>query len=98
MENNWNNLAAFFKYPQEIRTVNYNTNAVESVHRQFRKVTKNRALFPNSLPRFIGDDAHKKMLYLAYRDLSKKWTMPIKNWAIILSNFSVYFKERFVDL
>ena len=86
--NNWNNLSTFFKYPEEIRTAIYTTNAVEAVHRQFRKVTKNRSLFPN-------DDALKKMLYLAYRDLSKKWTMPIKNWALILSNFSVYFEERF---
>lgn len=88
--NNWTNLATFFKYPQEIRTVIYTTNAVETVHRQFRKVTKNRALFPN-------DDALKKMLFLAYRDLSKKWTMPIKNWAVILSNFSIYFQVRFDD-
>jgi transposase-like protein len=87
-KNNWDNLATFFKYPQEIRTVIYTTNAVEAVHRQFRKVTKARSLFPN-------DDALKKMLYLAYRDLSKKWTMPIHNWALILSNFSIYFKERF---
>jgi transposase-like protein len=61
---NWNNLATFFKYPEEIRTIIYTTNAVESVHRQFRKVTKAKSLFPN-------DDALKKMLYLAYRDLSK---------------------------
>jgi|TARA_B100000614_G_C14523413_1_gene483587 transposase-like protein len=88
--NNWNNLATFFKYPEEIRTAIYTTNAVEAVHRQFRKVTKNRALFPN-------DDALKKMLFLAYRDLSKKWTMPIKNWAVILSNFSIYFQDRFDD-
>ena len=86
--NNWCNLATFFKYPQEIRTAIYTTNAVEAVHRQFRKVTKNRALFPN-------DDALKKMLFLAYRDLSKKWTMPIQNWPLILSNFSIYFKDRF---
>jgi putative transposase len=84
---NWNNLATFFKYPDEIRTVIYTTNAVESVHRQFRKVTKSRSLFPN-------DDALKKMLYLAYRDLSKKWTMPIRNWSIVLSNFSIIFEER----
>ncbi|MCB0732308.1 MAG: transposase [Ignavibacteriae bacterium] len=84
------NLATFFKYPQEIRTVIYTTNTVESVHRQFRKATKNRDLFPN-------DDALKKMLYLAYRDLSKKWTLPIQNWALILSNFSVYFNDRFND-
>ena len=84
---NWNNLATFFKYPEEIRTVIYTTNAVEAVHRQFRKVTKTRSLFPN-------DDALKKMLYLAYRDLSKKWTMPIRNWAIVISNFSIIFEER----
>ena len=87
---NRDNLATYFKYPQEIRTIIYTTNAVEAVHRQFRKVTKNRALFPN-------DDALKKMLFLAYRDLSKKWTMPIRNWAIVLSNFSIYFQDRFDD-
>ena len=91
---NWTNLSTFYKYPEEIRTVIYTTNAVETVHRQFRKVTKARSLFPN-------DDALKKMLYLAYRDLSKKWTMPIRNlpcrqagWAIVLSNFSINFQER----
>lgn len=89
-KNNWDNLATFFKYPEEIRTIIYTTNAVEALHRQFRKVTKSRSLFPN-------DDALKKMLYLAYRDLSKKWTMPIRNWAIVLSNFSIYFKDRFDD-
>ena len=89
-KNNWENIATFFKYPQEIRTIIYTTNAVEAVHRQFRKVTKNRALFPN-------DDALKKMLFLAYRDLSKKWTMPLRNWGVVLSNFSIYFKERFDD-
>jgi putative transposase len=60
--NNWNHLAVFFKYPEQIRTVIYTTNAVENLHRQFRKVTKNRALFPNSLSRFIGNDALTKML------------------------------------
>ncbi len=88
--NNWDNLATYFKYPQEIRTVIYTTNAVEAVHRQFRKVTKSKSLFPN-------DDALKKMLFLAYRDLSKKWTMPIRNWAVVISHFSIYFKERFFD-
>ena len=86
--NNWEILATFFKYPEEIRTVIYTTNAVEAVHRQFRKVTKSKSLFPN-------DDALKKMLFLAYRDLSRKWTMPIRNWAIVISHFSIYFKDRF---
>lgn len=63
--NNWDNLAVFFKYPEEIRRLIYTTNAVENLHRQLRKVTKNRALFPN-------DDALIKMIYLAYKDIAKK--------------------------
>lgn len=85
---NWNNIATFFKYPEEIRKMIYTTNAVEALHRQFRKVTKSKSLFPN-------DDALKKMLYLAYRDLSKKWTMPVRNWAFIISHFSIIFEDRF---
>ncbi len=84
---NWDNLATFFKYPEEIRTIIYTTNAVEAVHRQFRKVTKSKSLFPN-------DDSLKKMLYLAYRDLSKKWTNSLRNWAIVISNFSITFEDR----
>jgi len=86
-DQNWSNIATFFKYPEEIRTIIYTTNAVEALHRQFRKVTKAKSLFPNN-------DALMKMLYLAYRDLSKKWTMPIRNWALIISHLSVLFKER----
>ena len=85
--NNWKHLAVFFKYPDEIRKVIYTTNAVENLHRQFRKVTKNRSLFPN-------DDALVKMLYLAYKDISKKWTMPIRDWAFIFSQFSIIFDKR----
>ncbi|PID59362.1 MAG: hypothetical protein CR986_06355 [Ignavibacteriae bacterium] len=61
------------------------------MHKQFRKVTKNCFLFPN-------DDSLKKMLFLAYRDLSKKWTMPIRNWAIVLSHFSIYFNDIFENI
>jgi transposase-like protein len=86
-DNNWSNIATFYKYPEEIRRVIYTTNAVEALHRQFRKVTKSKSLFPN-------DDALKKMLYLAYKDISKKWTMPIRNWAFIISQLSVLFKEK----
>jgi len=84
---NWNNIATFFKYTDEVRRMIYTTNAVEALHRQFRKVTKSKSLFPN-------DDALKKMLYLAYRDLSKKWTMPVRNWAFVLSQLSIIFEER----
>ena len=85
--NNWDHLAVFFKYPQEIRTMIYTTNAVEALHRQFRKVTKSKSIFPS-------DDALKKMLYLAYRDIAKKWTMPVRNWSIVLGHFSVIFEKQ----
>lgn len=86
--NNWHNIATFFKYPEEIRRMIYTTNAVESVHRQFRKVTKAKTLFPN-------DEALTKALFLAYRDLSKKWNKPVRNWPFIVSQFDIIFGERF---
>lgn len=85
---NWSNIATFFKYPEEIRRMIYTTNAVEAVHRQFRKVTKAKTLFPN-------DEALTKALFLAYRDLSKKWSMPVRNWPFIVSQFDLIFGERF---
>ncbi len=85
--NNWNQLSVFLKYPEEIRTMIYTTNAVEALHRQFRKVTKAKTLFPN-------DDALKKMLYLAYRDIAKKWNMPVRNWSIVIGHFSVMFADE----
>lgn len=85
--NNWENLAVFFKYPEEIRKMIYTTNAVENLHRQFRKVTKNRSLFPN-------DESLTKMLYLAYRNIAKKWTLPVRDWAFIFSQLSIKFDER----
>jgi putative transposase len=86
---NWTNLATFFQYPQEIRTLIYTTNPVESVHRQFRKVTKTKSVFPH-------DESLKKMLYLALQGIRKKWTMPIQNWGFIISQFSIIFEERLV--
>jgi len=61
------------------------------IHKIIRIVTKSKSLFPNA-------DALKKMLFLAYRDLSKKWTMSFRNWAILISHFSIYFNERFLTL
>jgi putative transposase len=89
--NNWLHASTFFKYPPVIRRIIYTTNAVEAVHRQFRKVTKAKSIFPN-------DDALKKMLFLAYRDLSKKWTMQLQNWSIALSHLSIIFEERFSNV
>jgi transposase-like protein len=87
-DHHWENLCEFYKYPFEIRRAIYTTNAVESLNYQLRKVTKNRLLFPT-------DDAIFKILYLAIRNASEKWTMPIKNWGQALNQFAIEFgKER----
>lgn len=87
-KNNWVHASTFFKYPDEIRKIIHTTNAVEAVHRQFKKVTKGKSIFPN-------EDALKKMLFLSYRDLLKKWTViPVQNWNIALSHLSIIFAER----
>ncbi|KRB88899.1 hypothetical protein ASE07_01760 [Noviherbaspirillum sp. Root189] len=78
---------AFFDYPAEIRKVIYTTNAIESVNMGMRKVTRSRGAFPN-------DDALIKLYYLALRNISKKWTMPIQNWKAALNRFTIMFDER----
>lgn len=67
----------------------YTTNAVEGLHRQFRKVTKNRSVFPT-------DDALQKLLYLSARDIMKKWTMSVPNWSLAISQLSIIFEGRLV--
>jgi transposase-like protein len=74
-DTHWDDLSEFFKYPPEIRKAIYTTNAIESLNYQLRKVTKNRSTFPN-------DDAIFKILYLAIRNASEKWTMPIRDWGM----------------
>lgn len=88
--NNWAEISTFFRYPEEIRRLIYTTNTIESYHRQLRKVTKSKSVFPT-------DDALLKMLYLATMDVTRKWTTRVKNWAIILAQFSVYFEDRLKD-
>lgn len=83
----WDNIKTFFAFPEQIRTLIYTTNAVESVHRQLRKVTKNKAVFPT-------DESLVKMLFLAIRDVSKKWTMPLHGWKTIISHLSVTYGDR----
>ena len=83
----WDNLKTYFTFPNEIRSLIYTTNAVESLHRQLRKVTKAKAVFPT-------DESLVKMLFLAIRDVSKKWTMPIKDWKTIISHLSIVYKDR----
>lgn len=86
-ENNWAELSTFFKYPPEIRKLIYTTNMIESYHRQLRKVTKGKSIFPN-------DDALVKSLYMATQDVLRKWTGRIHNWGQVLLQLSVFFPDR----
>ncbi|MEH7131112.1 IS256 family transposase [Neobacillus drentensis] len=81
-EENWDILSTFFAYPPEIRKIIYTTNIIEGLHRQFRKVTKTKSIFPN-------DDSLRKMLYLASQNITKKWTMRYRNWDMILSQLEI---------
>jgi putative transposase len=85
--NNWLELSTFFNYPQEIRKIIYTTNVIEAYHRQLRKVTKAKSIFPS-------DESLMKMLYLATMDVVDKWTMRIPNWGLILAQLTVIFGER----
>lgn len=85
--NNWERLSVFFDYPPQIRKVIYTTNAIESLNASLRKVTKSRKSFPN-------DEAVMKLLYLALHDISRKWTMPIRDWKQAMSQFMILFGDR----
>jgi len=85
--NKWDNLSAYFKYPEPIRKIIYTTNAVEAVHRQFRKLTKTKGAFPN-------ENSLLKLLYAGILNATEKWTMPIHNWSQALSQLDIYFEGR----
>ena len=87
---NWPRLIPFFDYPPEIRKVIYTTNAIESVNMSLRKITKNRGSFPS-------DEALLKLFYLALRNISQKWTMPIRDWKAALNRFTIQFEERMTN-
>jgi transposase-like protein len=87
-EDNWDILSTFYAYPAAIRKIIYTTNIIEGLHRQFRKVTKTKAVFPN-------DDALKKMLYLASSNIVKKWTQRYRDWDVVLNHLSILFEDRF---
>lgn len=89
---NWEKLTTYFAYDQQIRRLIYTTNAVEGFHRQVRKVTKTKGVFPN-------DMALMKLIYLATEHISKKWTMPLANWALTAQQLHIRFGERMkIDL
>jgi len=85
---NWEKLTAYFEFSDAIRRIIYTTNTVEGYHRQIRKVTKNKGVFTN-------DTALEKLVYLAYRNIRKKWTMPLSNWGLTAQQLAIKFPERF---
>lgn len=89
-QNKWENLSVYFKYPPEIRKVIYTTNIIESVHRQFRKLTKTKGAFPN-------ENSLLKLLYMGIQNATKKWNMPMWNWNLTLSQLAIFFEGRLED-
>tara|TARA_R110001606_G_scaffold356294_1_gene507539 strand:+ start:151 stop:1368 length:1218 start_codon:yes stop_codon:yes gene_type:complete len=85
--NHWHNLNTLFSYPDDIRKAIYTTNAIESLNSVIRRAIKKRKVFPS-------DDSARKMVYLAIKEASKKWTMPIQNWRQAMSRFIIEFEER----
>lgn len=86
-ENNWEELTVFFDFPLEIRRIIYTTNLIENLNGKIRKYTKNKLSFPT-------DEAVLKSVFLALREATKKWTMPIHNWGLILNQFLTIFEKR----
>ncbi len=84
---NWEELTVFFEFPLEIRKIIYTTNLIENLNGKIRKYTKNKLSFPT-------DESVKKSVYLALREATKKWTLPIRNWGIILNQFLIIFENR----
>ena len=88
--NNWSKIIPFFAYPEDIRKAIYTTNAIESLNMTLRKVLKTRASFPTN-------EAALKLLFLAIRNISRKWSMPIKDWGRALNRFAIVFENRVTD-
>lgn len=85
--NKWENLSVYFQYPADIRRVIYTTNVIESVHRQFRKLTKTKGAFPN-------DESLLKLLFMGIKNAEQKWTRPIQNWSLTISQLAIHFEGR----
>ncbi|CQR70221.1 Transposase, Mutator family [Sporomusa ovata DSM 2662] len=87
-EANWTELSTYFKYPEEDRRLIYTTNAVEGFHRMLRKYTKTKTIYPT-------DDAVKKSVFLSIHEITKKWSMPVRDWGIIIGQLMIFFDGRF---
>ena len=86
-ETHWDDLATMFEYSAEIRRLIYTTNSIEGYNRQLRKVTKTKGAFPT-------DEAARKLLFLVNRDITRKWTAPVANWARIRNQLAIRFAGR----
>jgi len=87
-DRNWEDIIGFLVYPDYIRRAIYTTNAIESINNSLRKLTKHRGAFPN-------DESVIKLLYLALKNVSKRWTLPIRQWKQALNQFAILFEDRF---
>jgi putative transposase len=86
-QRNWAQIVPCLAFPEFIKKAIYTTNAIEAINRQIRKIIKNKGVFPN-------ENSIKKLVYLALKNASKKWTMPIKDWAMALNQFAILFPDR----
>jgi putative transposase len=86
-QKHWARIIPFFDFPKEIRRVIYTTNAIESLNSVIRKAVNNRKIFPN-------DKSALKTVFLAVKQASKKWTMPIPNWGQAINRFAIQFENR----
>ena len=80
-------LTEFFNYPKDIRRAIYTTNVIESLNFSLRKVTRNKSSFPD-------DNSIYKVMYLAIKNASARWTMPIKDWGLAVNQFAILFDGR----
>ena len=85
--NNWDRLATYFNFPPAIRKAIYTNNPIESYHRQIRKHTKSKGVFPS-------DQAVLKLVYLLSRNIMAKWSMPVHNWALVIQQLAIIYEER----
>ena len=85
---NWERLTEYFRYTPTIRKLIYTTDTVEGYHRKVRKVTKHKGVFPSEI-------SLEKLVYPAYRNICKKWTMPLANWSQISQQLAIKFGECF---
>lgn len=89
-ENNWNELSTMFKFPQEIRTIIYTTNPIESYNRCVKKITKTKGTFPS-------DDSLIKLVYLATMDVLRKWNQKIRNWNSVINQLIIIYEDRIAN-